>query len=352
MTTPAPEPVCVNCRSALAADPEAGLSRCSGCTSEFPLVDGCLPLLVADPAKYIAGERMVHEHFAAQLTASAEHYEKLAAAGGTRAGTQKGIADGLTGNRELLARLAALLPPTDVTLDRYEPALGMDLFATLRRDWGGFPETEAEVNNTVDALVGAIEVGAPSPTLLLGAGTGRVLAELAASLEGLVGVDYSFTMAAAWRLLSRDGELTASHLLTGNFHRAADETERFVARRDLAPADAPYLVADATDLPFLAGAFETVLSPYFTDLLPFSRLLPEVRRVLAPGGRFVHFGTFGWAFSGEDEYYSLDEVPLAMAGHGFEVESREFVRNSYFADARRLNRLEFDNVLLVARRAD
>jgi hypothetical protein len=41
-----------------------------------------------------------------------------------------------------------------------------------------------------------------------------------------------------------------------------------------------------------------------------------------------------------------------MAGHGFEVESRKFVRNSYFADARRLNRLEFDNVLLVARRTD
>ena len=347
-----PDIVCVNCRSALASDPEATVLRCTGCTSEFPVVRDRLPLLVTDPAKYVAGERMVHEHLSSHLVASSDHYANLAAAGGRRAEIQAGIAAGLTGNRELLDRLSSLLPESDAVLDRYETALGMDLFATLRRDWGGSPEAEAEVRVTVDALHGAVAASLPAATLLLGAGTGRVLADLAARLPGLVGIDYSFTMAASWLLLSMEREFTASHLLTGNFHRAADEMERFTARRDLAAGDAPCLVADATDLPFLAGTFDAVISPYFTDLLPFSRLMPEVHRVLAPGGRFVHFGTFGYAFTGEDEYFALDEIPDALAGHGFEVERQEFVRNTYFADGRRLNRLEFDNVLLVARRTD
>ncbi|MEN8150834.1 MAG: class I SAM-dependent methyltransferase [Planctomycetota bacterium] len=346
-----PDPVCVSCRSALVPDDEAAVLRCSGCASEFPVVAGRLPLLMADPAKYVAGEKMVLEHLSSGFLASADHYRKLAEAGGPRADVQAGIAAALAGNREIVGRLSALLPETDVTLSRYEPAPGVDLFASLRRDWGGSPEAEAEIRVTVDAILGAVEAEAPASTLLLGAGTGRVLAELAARLPALVGIDSSFAMAASFLLLSEEGELTASYPLQGNFLRAADEAERFTARRDLAPDDVPYHVSDAGELPFPAGTFDAVLSPYFTDLLPFSRLLPEMRRVLAPGGRFVHFGTFGWAFSGEDEYFALDEIPPAMAAHGFEVETREFVRNTWFADARRLNRLEFDNVLLVARRS-
>ena len=40
------------------------------------------------------------------------------------------------------------------------------------------------------------------------------------------------------------------------------------------------MLGDATRAPFPDGAFEVVLSAYFTDLVPLSRLLPEVRRLL------------------------------------------------------------------------
>jgi len=49
--------------------------------------------------------------------------------------------------------------------------------------------------------------------------------------------------------------------------------------------------ADAERLPFLSGSLPAVLSVMVhTDMPSYPTVLREVRRVLAPGGVFVHIG--------------------------------------------------------------
>ena len=316
--------------------------------ARFPVVDG-MPLLVMRPEDYVLGERSLLEQLAESHREGAVGYATLADRGGIRAEALRGISAGLGANAEVLAGFAALLPPSESAIESYQAPLGTDLFACLARDWGGAPEAEAELAITRDAILGAL-AGVPSDrALVLGAGTGRLLCDLDAALGNAVGIDLSFANAAIFARLCATGRAEACQLLSGNFLRSGEECQWIDARRSRAGGRPGFVVGDACHLPFVADLFDVTVSPYFTDLVPLSRLLPEVRRVLRPGGHFVHFGPLGYAFPGEQEYYAIDELPQAFAAHGFEITAQSFVTNSYFANARRLNRLAFDNLLLVAR---
>jgi SAM-dependent methyltransferase len=53
----------------------------------------------------------------------------------------------------------------------------------------------------------------------------------------------------------------------------------------------PAARGDATELPFMTGGLSTVIAVMVhTDMPQYPSVLAEVRRVLAPGGQFVHIG--------------------------------------------------------------
>jgi SAM-dependent methyltransferase len=58
-----------------------------------------------------------------------------------------------------------------------------------------------------------------------------------------------------------------------------------------------FLVADAVDPPFEAGAFDTVVSPWFLDQGPgdVRDFVSTVHRLLAPGGRWLNLGPLLYA---------------------------------------------------------
>lgn len=311
---------------------------------------GELPLLVADPASYLAGERMVLAHLFNEYRSVAERYLNRAGEGGIRAETLRQIAAGLNQNAEYLEKLFAQLPESQVQLSQYMPTLGTDLFGGLRRDWSGAAEAEAELQVIEQAVANVLAEQSPEKILVLGAGTGRLLADLASRFPKVVGIELSLAVAATWVQLQQQGTLEAFHLYSGNYRRAAEEYERFVARRSLSVGRPTYVVADAGQTPFPNACFDAVVSPYFTDLMPLSRLLPEVYRVLRPGGRMIHFGTLGYAHDDETQYYAIDQLPEVFRQYGFEYGQEQFVENTFSADARRLNRLRFDNLVFVAER--
>jgi SAM-dependent methyltransferase len=51
-----------------------------------------------------------------------------------------------------------------------------------------------------------------------------------------------------------------------------------------------------------------VVSIFFTDVIPLSKLLPEVRRVLRPGGRFISVGPLHYHFTDRAEWLTQEEV--------------------------------------------
>ncbi len=343
---------CPVCRTPLPWHPHSRPeppAHCPGCGHRIPRLAGRLPILVADPETYLLGERRILDHLAAEHRTAAEVYADRAPSAGRRAPILAAIAGGLRVNAALLEDLSGCLPDSQAQPALYASAPGADLFGALARDWTGAAETEAELAAIRTAIWPALET-APERLLVLGAGTGRLLCDLGGEFPGAIGVELSAAMAGAYARLTERGSLDFHRVMRGNFRRAADEGRRLRAERTLSASRPPYLVADATCLPVRDGAVDVVLSVFFTDLVPLSKLLPEALRVLRTGGRFIHFGPLGYAFDDPAEHHALDELPDVFAAQGFCPLQEAHVPVPFLADATRLNRTGFDAVLFVAER--
>ena len=84
-------------------------------------------------------------------------------------------------------------------------------------------------------------------------------------------------------------------------------------------ADFHLVFADALRAPFAPGAFDTVLTPWFVDILPvdLAELAPRINRLLEPGGRWIHFGSLAFAHREAARNYSLEEALEVIAHSGF-----------------------------------
>jgi uncharacterized protein YbaR (Trm112 family) len=320
---------CPRCRGPLASG--AALS-CAGCAVEFPEVDG-LPWLFADPAGALGEWRGRTHAFLAELEAQADHYRTALGPLVTRAATRNRLKLLAAACTDHARRLRALLAPLGLgsaaAPDLYR-ALGVSLpssqalgsyYANLHRDWcWGEAENEASYR----LLNQALGVSAPGRTLLLGVGAGRLAYDLHQRRrpQTLVAADLNpLFLLAAQRLLA--GESIELY----EFPVAPRDIDSHAILRKLqAPEPAAaglYLVfADATDGPFAAGAFETVVTPWLIDILD-EDLAIFARRIntwLRPGGRWVNTGSLSFSSVDPARRYALEEVLDVVAAAGFSVE--------------------------------
>lgn len=89
--------------------------------------------------------------------------------------------------------------------------------------------------------------------------------------------------------------------------------------RERSPSTIVYEAADAASLPFGEEAFDVVICGFGLSHMPdVSSVLAEIRRVLAPGGRFVESS---WGGDGENEAFQaiLEHLKVASGGelHAF-----------------------------------
>ena len=85
-------------------------------------------------------------------------------------------------------------------------------------------------------------------------------------------------------------------------------------RRPRRRATASMLVAaDALQPPFADGAFDTVVTPWFIDIIgePFARVAARINLLLKPGGRWINFGSLAFSRAAHAERVSLEEVTRA-----------------------------------------
>jgi len=96
-----------------------------------------------------------------------------------------------------------------------------------------------------------------------------------------------------------------------------------VLRQLSAPAPArdglTLVAADALQPPFADGAFDTVVTPWFIDIIgePFTRVAARINLLLKPGGRWINFGSLAFARAAHAERVSLEEVTELMPQLGF-----------------------------------
>jgi SAM-dependent methyltransferase len=317
--------------------------RCRGCGRTYPSI-GDIPVLCANAEEIVEGWRFrVSDFIASNASVRTTILAELAADAKlqpTRARLEALHAQ-LAEHEERLTRIlggAGLSPlPRTRTEGDVVPGEGSitSYYHQIHRDWGwGDESTEAaEAIEEVSHVLGPGAVlGA---TLVLGAGAARLPIELHQRFGGgpTVAVDLNpLPFLIASRMLASESVSLYEFPIRPRSSDSAcvDRVHRRVGGE---VRDFHLLFADGLAPPFAPAAFDTVLTPWFIDQVPrdIAELVPQIRRVLKPGGRWLNFGPLVYhpAHTRIVHRYCVDEVLEILRCQGFEVRAKRLTRMKY-----------------------
>lgn len=320
---------CPRCRRG-GLGPERAGWICRACSSGFPEIGG-VPWLFAEPQATLAEWRqrtaLLLEAFgreAALLRAELQapelrpltrtRLERLAAAHDDQAGRL----------RVLLAPLGVGAAPRHETLLALRTRLPLEqgltsYYANLHRDWcWGDEENEASF-----ALVERVLGGeAPGRMLVLGAGAARLARDIHERCGARLSVAADFNPLLLF---------VAREVLTGGTvelyefpiaPRSLGDEARLRSLRASHPVSGDFFLvaADALRAPFAPAGFDAVVTPWFIDIVSdaLPALAARINSLLAPGGRWVNFGSLTFDQGPRAQRFSLEEALGIVAEAGFE----------------------------------
>ncbi len=339
---------------------------CGACSSGFPVI-GEVPWLFPEPRQALADWRgrlgMLSQHLASEAAAM------RSATAGKEAGqaTRRRLEHVAAAYDDQVRRLAALLAPLGLDQSGMSEAthrgIGTRLpleqgltnyYVNLQRDWAWGEEENAAGLGEIVAVLGGDARGL-GRTLVQGAGAGRLAYDLHQ------GGDAPLTVATDFNplLLFVAREMFAGRTLElYEFPIAPRNVEDHAVLRRLsspsaARAGLELVAADALQAPFADAAFDTVVTPWFVDIIgePFARVAARVNLLLKPGGRWINSGSLSFSRAAHADRIGLEEALEIMPHAGFtDVRVREGTLPYMRSPASRHSRLE-SVVTWVARKS-
>ena len=345
---------CPRCRRGPVTLERAGW-MCAACGSGYPVI-GEIPWLFADPRQALAEWRgrlsLLSQHLATEAAAM-----RTAATDSPLAATRRRLEHAALAHEDQIERLSTLLAPlgleqasvAQTTLQGLGTRLPIEqgltnYYVNLHRDWAwGEEENAAALAEIAGVLGGAVR--GLGKILVQGAGAGRLAYDLHAAGDAplTVATDFNPLLLFAARELfaGRSVELYEFPIAP---RRMEDHA---VLRRLSAPAPAraglALVAADALQPPFADGAFDTVVTPWFVDIIgeAFTRVAARINLLLKPGGRWINFGSLAFARAAHGERFGLEEVLESMGAAGFSAPAvRENTLPYMRSPASRHSRLE------------
>ncbi len=317
--------------------------RCTACGKAVSHV-GRVPMLVSAPERWLdqfRGELLATRRGAATTVAALEREARkpgLLATTRRRLAAQCEITTALIDDVERVL-LPALGEPRGDELPRvdFHPLSGLHF---LHRDWGGGGEEEVE--RTLDLVQQVLAPRALGRALVLGTGGSR----LAHELHLLRGATLTLALDVDPFVLLVAESVTSGNTVTLTEARSnATDLEQLSKRRELRlrgprPENFHLALADGLAAPLREGVFDTIVTPWFIDLVPddMRTFLGTLSRLLAPGGQWVNVGPLlypeerGLALRySEQELFELVE----MAGFSLGGRAHDVVPFSYSPLAQR-----------------
>jgi hypothetical protein len=328
---------------------------CAGCSSGYPVI-GEIPWLFPEPRQALA-EWRGRFGLLAQFLSSEAAVMRGAAAAASSGATRRRLAHVAEAHEDQVRRLRLLLAPLGLEpggiAEPTHQGLGTKLpfeqgltnyYVNVHRDWAwGGEENAAGLAELVQSLGGSAR--GLGRTLVQGSGAGRLAYDLhdAGDAPLTVATDFNplLLFVAREMFAGREVELH-------EFPIAPRGLEDFAVLRKLAsPGPArpglALVAADALHAPFADGAFDTVVTPWFIDIVgePFARVAARINLLLRPGGRWINSGSLAFARAAHAERIGLDEVLERMPQAGFaDVRVRETTLPYMRSPASRHSRLE------------
>lgn len=321
---------CPTCAGALGPG-ERRLS-CSGCGASYPILGGTIPCVLPDAARRV-------EQWRTQLGAclvGADAAQKAVEAEQRKPGLLPSTAARLDDRhrattsmrREIESLVTPLVGGPRAPSGPVVPFQSLANLQILFRDWGW---KETRENDEALACVAGVLTAPLGRTLVIGAGGGRLAYDLhrlhGASSTLAIDIDPIYAAVAA-RVVA-GGVVTLTEAAAGRsraheLKAPAGPLERFTVA-----------LADGLAPPLRDGAFDTVVTPWFIDQIPgdVRDFCGVVRRVVAPGGRWLSFGPAVYPHERPAAYrFSFDEVLELAELAGFEVE-RELRRTLLYLES-------------------
>jgi hypothetical protein len=323
---------CPRCRRGPVALARAGW-MCDACSSGFPVI-GDIAWLFPDPRQALAEWRSRLGMLAEHLAAEAGAMRAAASEPGNVAATRRRLELVAAAHQDQIARLRALLAPLGLDAGAAlatHQGLGTRLplqqgltnyYVNVHRDWSWGDEENARALEAVRAALGGTLAGL-GRTLVHGAGAGRLAYDLHVNGDAPLTVATDFNPL----LLFVAREMFAGRTVElYEFPIAPRRTEdHAVLRRLAAPAPArpglELVAADALQAPFADEAFDTVVTPWFVDIIgePFARIAARVNLSLKPGGRWINTGSLAFSRAAHADRIGLEEVRELLPAAGFAV---------------------------------
>ncbi|MEM6290039.1 MAG: methyltransferase domain-containing protein [Myxococcota bacterium] len=207
-------------------------------------------------------------------------------------------------------------------------------FDQVHRDWGWNDESD-EPGAALEAVMSVVGDARPSTMLVLGAGACRLPYDLHCRLNvsTTIAVDINpVPFFIARRLIAGETEEMVE------FPRSPRDSEHAAVDRTLACPNPGvdgfhFLFADGLAPPVPDASFDAVFTPWFIDQVPkdLRTLLPEIHRVLRPGGVWINHGPllFHPSHTPPSARYREDELYELMEDAGFEVDAKRWDRLLY-----------------------
>ena len=321
---------CPRCDQRLSAHGEA--LHCAGCRIDFPLV-ASIPWLFAEPDAAL-GEWRARLHYSLQRAErERDELRKTLSRGDLRALTRARLEHLAHAVEDHGRRLAEVLAP--LAIGGYGASVETHLalrtrlpidqglttyYPNLHRDWSWGEQENAASLEVVDSALGDAAAGR---VLVLGAGSGRLAYDLHRQWTPSITVALDFNpllMIAAQRIVR--GERLELYEFPLAPRTAADVAVlRELAAPEPAPAAFHCVLADAHRPPFARGSFDTIVTPWLVDILPerFEVLCARINTLLAPGGRWLDFGSLSFHVPDAASRLSVEECAAVIEENGFAV---------------------------------
>ncbi len=302
--------------------------RCSACKVEFPLRNG-IAWLFSDPDTAMTEWHNRWQMALAQLDQDTQRAEAALKATSSEA-TRSRLNHLRDGYRKQKRLLTDMLQPLQLTESANLEAMlalrtrlpthqGLTSYAANAfRDWcWGDVENAA----SLDAIEQSLADHEPRKILVLGAGAGRLAYDLhqARKPDITVALDNNPLFVYLLDQIARGEKPTLVE-----FPLAPKNAEDAAIERTLnAPKPAVpgfhAILADGLRCPFVAGAFDLVVTPWFVDVVPETPadLIPRINRLLSGNGIWINHGSLAFSNVDPGQRLSLAELIEITRASGF-----------------------------------
>ena len=291
---------CPQCRAATSA--RAAEICCRACGQAYPRL-GAIPILLKRPEEWLAiwrlqlemlgqegqeklGEKVAELQSPGTLPLVAARCRAMLEAAKDEANDVVAVLDPLVPKNPQ--------PLSDTAMKTIESPLRR--VQHLCRDWGWEEGKSQENEHAISALGDVIEGGSLGRVLVLGAGGCRLAYDLhrrfAPSETVVLDVDPLLLAGACQVIRGKKVRLTETSISVNEADGVARVWELEAPYGPIAETEFHFVLADGLDPPFAPESFDTVVTPWFIDIVPrdLRDFLGTLRALVRPGGRWINTG--------------------------------------------------------------